>query len=126
MRARYPNQVCHDCDRRATTLEGREPFHASHRLLDPSRPSTYYESIGGERVLVINLDTGDEGENPVFIDGIQCWRRYRFGGWVTMADPADCTTLAEFMDRHHASSRCSSWRCPSSRSCRSPCRRAPS
>ena len=38
----------------------------------------------------------DRGVNPVFVHGAQCWRRYRFGGWVTMADPWFCETLAEF------------------------------
>lgn len=101
--AHYPNQVCRTCDGKALTLEGARPLHASDVVLDPSKPPFYRQDdpATGRRTLVANLDLGgDYGTNPVFIGTMQCWRRYRFGGWVTMADPEEHTTLESFYAHH--------------------------
>lgn len=70
-RAQYPMAVCTACDLRGLNSEGRRPAHES------------------------NFDSGD---NPVFIDGHQCWRRYRFGGYVTMRDPENATDVGTFFE----------------------------
>ena len=70
---RYPNLVCRKCDKRAVNEEGVVPRHNNMT---------------------------DDGDNPVFIDGIKCWRRYRFGGFITMRDDYDCKTFREFHERH--------------------------
>ena len=70
--AGYPNPVCRQCDSRAVNESGAAPEHQS---------------------------MFDSGDNPVFIDGKKCWRRYRYGGFVTMFDDLDCDNLREFHDR---------------------------
>jgi hypothetical protein len=36
------------------------------------------------------------------IDGIKCWRCYRYGGYVTMRDDHDCADIGQFYDKHNA------------------------
>lgn len=84
----YMNLVCDDCDRRAVNADGEEPWHGWPPGAEP-----------GSEDETIRMPP-DRGENPVFIDGQKCWRRYRFGGWVTMKDDHDCDTLEEFYEAH--------------------------
>jgi len=84
----YPNLVCDECDERAVNEEGMEPWHGWPPGEEP-------ESEDGTTRMA-----PDRGENPVFIDGKKCWRRYRFGGWVTMMDEHDCDSIDEFYEKH--------------------------
>lgn len=88
-----PRVVCDDCDDRAVAVRGAdgetaEPWHGWP-------PGTEPESEPG----VVTLPP-DRGENPVFVDGHKCWRRYRFGGWVTWLDEHDCDSLEAFYEAH--------------------------
>jgi hypothetical protein len=69
----YPNLVCEACQWRAVNARGRAPRHNS---------------------------MAESGDNPVYIDGIKCWRRYRFGGYITMRDDDDCTDVFAFYELH--------------------------
>lgn len=84
----YPNRVCDACDERAVSGDGAEPWDGWPEDADPD---------GDDGTVRL---PPDRGENPVFIDGEKCWRRYRFGGWVTMKDEHDCETIEEFYDAH--------------------------
>ena len=73
----YLGAVCRDCDGRALNEEGNPARHACD----------FPESIEYARAHPDTLvDFGDDGDNPVLIDGHRCWRRYKFGGWVTMKE----------------------------------------
>ena len=43
---------------------------------------------------------GSRGDNPVFVEGKQCWRRYAMGGWATMLDVDNCRDYYEFCRRN--------------------------
>ena len=69
----YPGYVCRRCEARAVNERGERPHDESMY---------------------------DGGDNPVFIDGIKCWRRYRYGGYITMRDYHDCGGIVEFYEKH--------------------------
>lgn len=69
----FPRAVCPRCDALALNDAGRPPEVAAD---------------------------GSSGDNPVFVEGRQCWRRYALGGWVTMLDPDKCRDFHEFCKRN--------------------------
>ena len=42
-----------------------------------------------------------KGDNPVFIDGIRCFRRYKMGGWLSQRDTLGCDDYEDFYDTHY-------------------------
>lgn len=84
----YANPVCDECDALAVNDDGESPWTGYP-------PGERPESEPGTILL-----EPDHGENPVYIAGVKCWRRYRFGGHVTRRDAYDCSTLDEFRDYH--------------------------
>ena len=65
--------------------EGEVPFLSSSEIVERD----------GKQILMLG---GDWGDNPVFIDGHKCWRRYKFGGWVTLRDFWDISDIGDFYD----------------------------
>lgn len=92
----YANLVCEACDERAVTETGVQPKHGNGYLGQES----VVEKDDGTKVIRMHPDMGD---NPVFIDGQKCRRRYRFGGWITRRDDHDCKSVKEFHEKHHNS-----------------------
>ncbi len=97
--------VCASCDGRAITFRGTP---AKGILTDmeppPAEGVRAEENEDGSATYVVSRPAApmmldDDGPNPVFVDGKQCWRRYRFGGWITMLDPFNCKSLGEFYAR---------------------------
>jgi hypothetical protein len=87
----YPNLVCSTCERKSVNADGDKP----------KRGAAYREKLKAEcdNPEVVDVPS-DAGENPVFIDGHKCWRRYRFGGFITQLDQFDCDTISEFKETH--------------------------
>jgi len=69
----YPSFVCEACNSRVVNQAGERPRHNSW---------------------------GDDGNNPVYIDGHRCWRRYKFGGHMAMRDDDDCPDVFAFYELH--------------------------
>jgi len=88
----YKNLVCRECDERAVTVDGSDPKFGN----EYAGRDTVTENSDGEKVIQMAPDVGD---NPVYIDGVKCWRLYKFGGWITQRDPFDCDTADEFFSR---------------------------
>tara|TARA_R100001594_G_scaffold98708_1_gene133201 strand:- start:345 stop:641 length:297 start_codon:yes stop_codon:yes gene_type:complete len=81
----YNNIICLDCDKRALGKEGDKAKHMINKIKSPTMNDC------------LEIDDGD---NPVYIDGKKCWRRYKFGSWVTMFDPYDCDSIEEFYEKN--------------------------
>ena len=43
----------------------------------------------------------EKEDNPVYVDGIRCFRRYRHGGLVSQRDALGCDDYTEFYERHY-------------------------
>ena len=87
----YSNPVCEECDALAVNAEGDDPWEG---YPPEERPTT---SASSPDIIELEPDTG---QNPVYVAGAKCWRRYRFGGWITRRDAYDCDSLEEFQDLH--------------------------
>ncbi|MFC1528024.1 hypothetical protein ACFL5D_04720 [Candidatus Neomarinimicrobiota bacterium] len=78
----YYKMICHSCDSKALNKSGKKS-----KYLDEYYPVEVFP-FGS-----------DDGDNPVFWDGQKCWRRFKFGGYVTIMYDLDCDTLEDFYDR---------------------------
>ncbi len=81
----YMTMVCRACEARAVNEQGDPPRHG---------PPVFHKR--GDDLVVENW--GDHGDNPLYIDGHRCWRRYRFGGYITLRDLWDCPDVTTFYE----------------------------
>ncbi len=84
----YPNCVCHECDEKAVDSRGI----LASKLYDQYKYSVLDKSPFSFKEKLIEY----KGPNPVYINGIKCWRRYTIGGWVTMVDKYNSRNYQEF------------------------------
>lgn len=93
----YANVVCTSCDERAVTGDG----------VDPTYGIGYHDPFDDDDDDdAPTMRTGpDACDDPVFVDGRKCWRRYRFGGYVTRKDDFDCDSVEEFERKHRSDIR---------------------
>jgi hypothetical protein len=91
--ASYANVVCESCDKQAMTKQDNPPKHGNEYLSEDT-------IIEDDSDTLTIREPPDDGDNPVFIAGQKCWRRYRFGGWITRRDDHDCASLEEFYETH--------------------------
>lgn len=89
----YANLVCESCDEQAVTEKDECPEHGTEYLCEDE----VVENDDSTTSIQLSPDVGD---NPVFINGQKCWRRYRFGGWITRRDEHDCDSVEEFHEKH--------------------------
>ena len=78
-----PNPVCQDCATTATTADGTPidpPPTDSAADLQPTAP--------------------ESGANPVFVDGITCWRIGTAERWQLARDALGCDSATAFLRRH--------------------------
>lgn len=89
----YANLVCETCDEKAVTETEMQPEAGNEQ---PDRGSVVEKEDGTKVIQMPSV----EGDNPVYIDGQKCWRRYKFGGWITRRDDYDCESIEEFHEKH--------------------------
>ncbi|WP_348609675.1 hypothetical protein [Halobaculum rarum] len=90
----YSNPVCSRCDQLAVNEDGDDPWTGFP-------PGNEPEYSTDEPIQL----APDAGENPVYIAGTKCWRRYRFGGHITRRDAFDCASIEEFHRLHRVQDR---------------------
>ncbi len=70
------------------------------RLLSTTHPNPICDDCDSRAVSEPGVPAR-QGDNPVFIDGIRCFRRYKMGGWLSQRDALSCDDYDEFYDTHY-------------------------